>query len=111
MNEASGYGEIKIGDKTFPVKFGVNACRLFCEYHDIELHQMKDFNSPIHAAEMAYFAHVTAVRINKGLTDVSMDEFIDRVGDNDGVLDDIERIFRSSKIWGKPLAEDDSKKK
>ena len=104
MNDLSGYGEIKIGDKTLPFKFGTNAYRLFCQNRGIDLPGMATaFKDPFALLELAYFAYVSAVRINGGVTDVGLDAFIELVGDNDDIVPEFEKLIESSKMWGQSV--------
>lgn len=106
MNEASGYGEIKLGDKTLPFKFGTNAYYLFCKHRGIELSQLGEaFGDPFAIIELAYFAHVSAQRIKGKQTDVNIDEFIELVGDNKDMLPEFEKLIMSSKMWGFTMTE------
>ena len=101
MNDYSGYGEIKIGDKTLPFKFGTNAYRLFCQYRNIDLNQMAEaFNDPFAVVELAYFAYVTAMRIKDKLTDIGFDEFVEIVGDTKDVIPELEKLIVTAKTWG-----------
>ena len=106
MNELSGYGEVKLGDKTLPFKFGANADYLLCKHRNIELNELsKALADPFALIELSYFAYVTAMRIKDKPTDVGMDEFFDLVGDNKDILPEFEKIIMSSKMWGFTVAE------
>ena len=106
----SGYGEVKLGDKTLPFKFGTNAYRLLCNHRGIELHQLGEaFTDPFALVELAYFAYVTAVRMRNGLTEVSLDEFVELVGDSDDIVPQFEKLITSSKVWGQPVVTDKKK--
>lgn len=112
MNELSGYGELQIGDKTLPFKFGLNAYQLFCSYFEIELHQLPEkLKDPFALVVLAYFAHVSNERIGGRQTDVTIDWFIEAAGDTEGILEEIQRLIVKSKYWGVPLATIDTKKK
>ena len=106
MNELSGYGEVKLGDKVLPLKFGTNAYYLFCKHRTIDLSQLGEaFTDPFALIELSYFAYVSAMRIKGKPTDVGMDEFIELVGDNKDVLPEFEKLIMSSKIWGFTMTE------
>lgn len=106
MNKLNGYGEIKIGERVLPLKFGTNSDRLFCEYHNIDL---RDIGGKISGSfgmyELSYFAYVTAMRMRNALTDISMDEFIEMLGEDDKYVDECAEIFKSSKHLGKSIDE------
>ena len=106
MNDYSGYGEIKIGDKTLPFKFGTNAYRLLCKDRNLELFEIgKAFEDPFAMIDLAYFAHVTANRIAGKVTEISIDEFTDIVGDTKGILNEFEKLINESKMWGMTIGE------
>lgn len=112
MNQISGYGEFKLGDKTVPVKIGTNAYRLFCEQHGIGLSEMKEYlNSPMAVVELFYFGYVTAQRMKNELVDINIDTFVELCGDTDGVIDDFGELLKTAKIWGKSIEDLTDKKK
>jgi hypothetical protein len=106
MNDYSGYGEIKIGDKTLPFKFGTNAYRLLCQHRNIDLHQIGEaFKDPFAIIELAYFAYVTAVRMANSVTEISLDTFIELVGDEKDIIPEFEKLIVGSKMWGYTVSE------
>lgn len=106
MNDLSGYGEIKIGDKTLAFKFGTNAYRLLCQHRNIELHQIGEvFSDPFAIIELSYFAYVTATRMQNKLADIGLDAFVELVGDSKDVIPEFEKLIVGSKIWGHAVAD------
>lgn len=106
MNDLSGYGEIKVGDTTLPFKFGTNAYRLFCQSRGIDLPGMAEaFKDPFALLELAYFAYVSAVRIQNSVTEVGLDAFVELVGDNADVIPEFEKLISSSRVWGQKVSE------
>jgi len=112
MNDLSGYGEIKIGDRTLPFKFGTNAYRLLCQHRGIELGQLGEaFADPFALIELAYFAYVTAMRMGNIPTNIGLDGFVEIVGDNADIIPEFEKLISSSKMWGLAIADLSAKKK
>lgn len=105
MNDLSGYGEIKVGTKVLPFKFGTNAERLFCQYHEIDLDQLDRKLAGFGFYELSYFAYVTAVRMKNELSDIGMDAFIEMAGDKEGFIEEAQKIFMASRVFGLTIEE------
>jgi len=114
MNDYNGYGEIKLGETTLPFKFGTNAYRLLCQHRNIDLDKVGNvFRDPFGIYELAYFAHITALRMRNETTELNLDAFIELVGDEKGVREEFEKLIETSKTWGYTMTEliDKGKKK
>lgn len=126
MNEASGYGEIKLGREpilfglkkvggiTVPLKFGVNAYKLLCEYKDIEYHQMEGYmakGGPFAVLELSYFAYVTAMRLREEPTEIGMDAFIELAGEDKKFFEVVGKISKNARMWGTTIEDMRTKKK
>lgn len=125
MNELSGYKEVKIGGRMFPMKFGVNASALFCLARGVDLPQIADTGlygryegekmiSPpdVYALlQLAWFAHVTACKIERRETEVaSMEEFIELCNEEEGTMEEITRAMLESKFLGRKITGEAKKK-
>lgn len=113
MTDASGYGELTLGGKTLVFKFGALAYKLLSSYRNMDLYELglllqKDIFAIV---ELAYFAHVAHERINGRTTDVTMDWFIDVVGDSKEALPMFSEIMKSARLWGYTADEFDQSKK
>jgi hypothetical protein len=101
MNDFSGYGEIKLCDKTLPFKFGTNAYKLLSKERNLEFYEtFQAIKNPFVLIELAYFAHVTANRIAGKVTEISIDEFTDMVGETKGAMVEFGKLIEESKMWG-----------
>ena len=112
MNKASGYGELTLNGKELSFKFGALAYRLLCEYRHIELSELsalmkKDLYSVV---ELGYFAHVADMRIKDKPPEVSLEWFIDAVGDSKEALPFIEETLSTAMVWGYNTDDIDVKK-
>ena len=106
MNDYSGYGEVKLGDRVLPFKFGTNATALFCKAHNIDLFEIGSImTGPLAILEYAYYAYVTAQRINRQTVDVTIDEFMNLVDDNKDAITLFDNLIMSSKILGFTIEE------
>lgn len=104
----SGYGEIKIGDELFKFKFGLNAYQLFCTHRGILLSELGSALSETMAVlELAYFAHVTEVRLRNKEPYMNLTQFTEAVNDSDTLtfMTQLNEIMSTSRFLGKTVEE------
>ena len=108
MNNYSGYGEITVGDTLFKFKFGLNAYQLFCTHRGISLGDIGSALSETMAVlELAYFAHVTEVRMRDKQPYMNLTQFMEAVNETDTLefLKQAHEIMATSKFLGKTVEE------
>lgn len=102
-----------IGRK-LPFKFGTNASALYCRHFGVDLNEIastglfgvwKDEElikppDPYAILVMAYYAHITAVRMKGEKEDLTLEAFIEACNEEEGLLNVFQQAMLSSKLLG-----------
>lgn len=113
MNEASGFGEVQVGEETLKVKFGLNAFQLFCQHRKVKLSEMGEaLGDTISIIELSYFAHTTEMRLRGKEPYLNLTQFVEMVNDGDttAFITKVNEILLTAKLLGKTVDEWDKKK-
>ena len=100
--------------RKLPFKFGTNASALYCRHFNVDLNeiastglygvwdgeQMIKAPDPYAILVMAYYAHVTAMRMKGDREDMTLEAFIEACNEEEGILNVFQKAMLSSKLLG-----------
>ena len=98
---------IKVGEKTYPVKYGFNALRLFCNASGIGLQELEKIGENIsidHAINLVWAGMKDGARAEKQAFDLDTDDIADLLDEDMSVIQQCMELFVVSFV--KPGAEE-----
>ena len=88
------YKEIEIGDSVYPVKFGINAVRLFCDKFGITLAELNTENLTLtQALYLCYCGLKDGHRKSKKEFKFTIDDVADLMDEDDKLVDKMMEVF------------------
>lgn len=97
---------IKVGEKTYPVKYGFNALRMFCNASGIELQELEQIGSSMkidHAINLVWAGMKDGARIEKQEFNLTPEDVADLMDEDNTLINQCMELFVASFI--KPNSE------
>jgi len=98
---------IKVGEKAYPVKYGFNALRLFCNESGIELQELEKIGQSIsidHAINLVWAGMKDGARVEKQAFDLTPEDVADLLDEDSTLINQCMELFVASFI--KPSSEE-----
>lgn len=92
---------IKVGEKTYPVKYGFNALRMFCNESGIELQDLEQIASSMkidHAINLVWAGMKDGARIEKQDFDLTPEDIADLMDEDNTLINQCMELFVASFI-------------
>lgn len=92
---------IKVGEKTYPVKYGFNALRMFCNESGIELQDLEKIASSMkidHAINLVWAGMKDGARVEKQDFDLTPEDIADLMDEDNTLINQCMELFVASFI-------------
>lgn len=92
---------IKVGEKTYPVKYGFNALRMFCNESGIELQDLEQIASSMkidHAINLVWAGMKDGARVEKQDFDLTPEDIADLMDEDNTLINQCMELFVASFI-------------
>lgn len=92
---------VKVGDNTYPVKYGFNALRLFCNASGMELQDLETLGSSMkidHAINLVWAGMKDGARAEKKDFDLTPEDIADLMDEDSSLINQCMELFVSSFI-------------
>ena len=92
---------IKVGEKTYPVKYGFNALRMFCNASGIELQELEQIGSSMkidHAINLVWAGMKDGARVEKQDFDLTPEDIADLMDEDNTLINQCMELFVASFI-------------
>lgn len=92
---------IKVGEKAYPVKYGFNALRLFCNKSGIELQELEQIASSMkidHAINLVWAGMKDGARVEKQEFDLTPEDIADLMDEDNTLINQCMELFVTSFI-------------
>ena len=92
---------IKVGEKTYPVKYGFNALRMFCNESGIELQDLEQIASSMkidHAINLVWAGMKDGARVEKQGFDLTPEDIADLMDEDNTLINQCMELFVASFI-------------
>ena len=92
---------VKVGDNTYPVKYGFNALRLFCNASGIELQELEKLGESItfdYAINLVWAGLKDGARVEKQNFDLTVEDVADLLDQDPSLINQCVELFTASVI-------------
>ena len=92
---------VKVGDNTYPVKYGFNALRLFCNASGIELQELEKLGESItfdYAINLVWAGLKDGARVEKQNFDLTVEDVGDLLDQDPSLINQCVELFTASFI-------------
>ena len=92
---------VKVGDNTYPVKYGFNALRLFCNASGIELQELEKLGESItfdYAINLVWAGLKDGARVEKQNFYLTVEDVADLLGQDPSLINQCVELFTASFI-------------
>lgn len=92
---------VKVGDNTYPVKYGFNALRLFCNASGIELQELEKLGESItfdYAINLVWAGLKDGARVEKQSFDLTVEDVADLLDQDPSLINQCVELFTASFI-------------
>lgn len=99
--------KVKVGDKLYPVKYGFNALRVFCNASGIELQDIEKIATSMsldHAINLVWAGLKDGARVEKQEFDLTIEDIADMMDEDNTLITQCMELFISSFV--KPNSEE-----
>lgn len=99
--------KVKVGDKLYPVKYGFNALRVFCNASGIELQDIEKIATSMsldHAINLVWAGLKDGARVEKQEFDLTIEDVADMMDEDNTLITQCMELFISSFV--KPNSEE-----